>query len=159
MCLFASTERIYTHDYPVSVNPTIILFLTKKFFLQQCGPSMETHFSPSLANIYMSCWETQFLFSNQNPFATHIRWFGRYIDDLHLVWSGTDLVAEQFANYIDNNNLNLKFTFKFQENFIHFLDITCVGDEKLGVSVAPFRKSTTGNATLLASSCHPPPPT
>lgn len=41
-------------------------------------------FSPSLANIYIAMWEQNPIFSGVNPFAPHIRWYGRYIDDLLL---------------------------------------------------------------------------
>lgn len=100
----------------------------------------------------MFSWEIQFLFSDQYPFAAHIRWYGGYIDDLLLV----EMAAGQFMDYINNNALNLKFTFEFQKYVIHFLDTSCIGSKEQGVSVAPFRNPTAGNATSWASSCHPP---
>lgn len=56
------------------------------FYLQCRGASMGAKFSPSLANLYMGWWEEEFLFSSSNPCAGAIRWYGRFIDDLLLVW-------------------------------------------------------------------------
>lgn len=43
--------------------------------------------SPSLANLYMTWWEVRYIFSVENPFRDAIVWYGRYIDDLLLVWA------------------------------------------------------------------------
>lgn len=98
---------------------------------------MGARFYPSLANIFMGAWDELFLFSEANPFSPHIRWYGRYIDDLLLMWGGTD-------------NMNLNFTFQFSLNVANFLDVTLVGDPNKGVVISPFRKNTATNSTLLA---------
>lgn len=83
------------------------------------------------------------------------RWYGRYIDDLLLVWEGTGVQAEVFVQYMNSNNSNFKFTHIFHETKVHFLDITLEGDMTNGVVISPYRKSMSRNATLLATSCHP----
>lgn len=52
--------------------------------------------------------------------------------------------------------MNLQFTFEFRSDSINFLDVTFTWDREFGIKVAPYRKPTASNATLLASSCHPP---
>lgn len=58
----------------------------KVFYLQIWGASMRAKFSPSLSNLYMGWWEEKYLFSSLNLFMDCIRWYGRFIDDLLLIW-------------------------------------------------------------------------
>lgn len=116
---------------------------------------MGAKYSPALANLYMAHWEEIYIFSVLNPFAPHIMCYGRYIDDLLLVWEGTGVQAEVFVQYMNSNNSNFKFTHIFHETKVHFLDITLEGDMTNGVVISPYRKSMSRNATLLATSCHP----
>lgn len=114
---------------------------------------MGAKFSPSLCNIYMSIWEETCLFSCDNPFAPHIRWCGRYIDDLLLMWGGSREEATHMASYMNQNSMNLRFTHHYESKSIDFLDVTLVGSGK--VLVYPFRKATACNSILSAKSCHP----
>lgn len=125
------------------------------FYLQQQGASMGARFSPSLANIFMAMWEESFLFSETNPFAPHIRWYGRFIDDLLLVWGGKDHLVPLFVDYLNSNDFNLKFTYHHHRTTISFLDVLLTGDDNLGVVVSPYRKDTATNSVLMATSCHP----
>lgn len=127
-----------------------------KFFLQIRGAPMGAKFSPSLSNIYMSIWEENFLFSAANPYAPHIKWYGRYMDDLLLMWGSDGETVESMISWMNNNDMNLRFTFHHAANEIDFLDIKLVGDVAGGVTVLPFRKPTALNSILRASSCHPP---
>lgn len=92
---------------------------------------------------------------SDNIFAPHIRWYGRYIDDLLLMWGGTETQAKQFAESLNNNDMNLKFTFVFSTNKVDFLDVTLTGDPTAGIVICPYRKVTATNSILMASSCHP----
>lgn len=111
--------------------------------------------SPSFANICMAEWKGQHLFSLDNPFVSHIRWCGRYIDLLILVWEGTRERVSDFVHYINDNDMNLCFTSHCQTQEIHFLVIILTSDITKGVLVSPYRKESTRNNILMASSCHP----
>lgn len=91
-----------------------------------------------------------FIFS-LDPFASHIRWYGRYIDDILLKWEGTGIQDADFVTYINSNSMNLAFTSSYDSNSMHFLDVT--GDR--GILISPYGKNAARNSTLLATSCHP----
>lgn len=105
--------------------------------------------------IFMSVWEEKIIFSGPNLFASHIRWCGRYIDDLLRIWGGTRIEAEKFVNYINSNTQQLKFTSMFEESPIHFLDLTITGNCDQVISMISYGKSTATNSMLMADSCHP----
>ncbi|KAJ1152730.1 hypothetical protein NDU88_005505 [Pleurodeles waltl] len=44
--------------------------------------------SPSASN------ETEFVYSEDNPFASHVRLWKRYLDDIVVIWRGTKERAE-----------------------------------------------------------------
>lgn len=86
----------------------------ERYYIQSQGASMGAKFSPSLANLYMGWWEELFLFSHNNQFKTNIAWYGRYIDDLIVVWHGSGETIGEFMKYLNNNSLNLEFTCTIQ---------------------------------------------
>lgn len=47
---------------------------------------MGAKFLTSLANLYVGWWEERSLFCHSNPFTKAIKWYGRFIDDLILIW-------------------------------------------------------------------------
>lgn len=116
---------------------------------------MGSTFSPSLANLYMAWWEEHCVFSTSNPFSEAIVWYGRYIDDLLLVWRHSVTPGQQFLEYINSNDLNLRFTGLWDSVSINFLDITLRGDPTTSkVNTSLFRKPNSGITLLRADSCH-----
>lgn len=85
---------------------------------------MGAKFSPSLANIYVVWWESLFLFSHSNVFATPIAWYNRYINDLLFIWRSNVTALPAFFEYINNNCFGLKFSYIFEKDKINFLDLT-----------------------------------
>lgn len=86
--------------------------------------------------------------SFQTVFASHIRWCGRYIDDLLLIWEGSPQKVTTFVEYINQNYMKLRFTYEFQTSSIHFLDITLIGTTDKEITVLPYRKHTATNSML-----------
>lgn len=115
---------------------------------------MGANFSPSLTNLFMAVWEEEFLFSTSNTFSDSIQWYGRFIDDLLLLGKGPVSSIEDFIIYINQNPLNLKFTFHHDNRKIEYLDIQLEGSPDNKVLVTPYRKPTAGNSILLATPCH-----
>ncbi|CAJ0956544.1 unnamed protein product [Ranitomeya imitator] len=105
--------------------------------------------SPSLANITVAVWEEKYIFNENNPFSNNIVFFGRYIDDLIIIWKGDDMLITDFIKYVNNNDFNLSFTFNTSKTSINYLDIS------LSLLFPPYRKSTDSNSILEAHSCHP----
>lgn len=146
--LVMATQWLLSHNF---------FIFNREFFLQIRGVPMGGKCSPSLAGIYMSAWEMDSIFSDRNPFASHIRWFGRYIDDVLLMWEGPQNLVTPFVTYINNNSMGLKFTANIDFPTTNFLDLTLTGNTEDGtVSIAPYRKPTSSNSILMADSSHPP---
>lgn len=103
----------------------------------------------------MAWWEEHCVFSTSNPFSEAIVWYGRYIDDLLLVWRHSVTPGQQFLEYINSNDLNLRFTGLWDSVSINFLDITLRGDPTTSkVNTSLFRKPNSGITLLRADSCH-----
>ncbi|XP_040277323.1 uncharacterized protein LOC120992413 [Bufo bufo] len=116
---------------------------------------MGAKFSPSLANIAMTFWEEKYIFSVDNPYSGCIVWYGRYIDDLLLIWGGDVSAIPDFARYLDQNTYNLRFTQAYHPTTIHFLDLTLSGVAGEVVLTETYRKEVSGNTILKANSHHP----
>lgn len=62
--ILAAAELLFKNNY---------FMFHGQFFLQTCGASIGAKFSPAMAYIFMAIWVEHFLFSDNNPFASHIR--------------------------------------------------------------------------------------
>lgn len=58
-----------------------------RYFLQIKGIAMGLAAAPSIANLFMASFETQYIFSELNPFAQNIIFFRRFIDDLLIFYT------------------------------------------------------------------------
>lgn len=126
------------------------------FYLQISGASMGAKFSPSFANIFMAWWEKQYVFSESNPYLDSFVWYGRYIDDVIIVWRSDVSAIPNLLFYFNNNNFGLKFTMEHNSVTIPFLDLLISGNSITSrVDTVTYRKETAGNTTLHAASCHP----
>ncbi|CAJ0915637.1 unnamed protein product [Ranitomeya imitator] len=82
-----------------------------------------------------------------------VGWF-RYIDDVLLIWNGDDTSLSKFMQQFNINPFNLKFTYNWHPNKIDFLDISlCVGEDG-AIETDLYRKETSVNSLLHASSAH-----
>ncbi|KAM4029807.1 uncharacterized protein ACNLHF_022317 [Anomaloglossus baeobatrachus] len=81
-------------------------------------------------------------------------WLGCYIDDLLFIWDEDYDSISDFVTYINDNDMNLRFTHKAQKNSIEFLDVTVHINEDNIIQFSPFRKELSGNTLILANTCH-----
>lgn len=126
------------------------------FYIQRTGASMGAKFSPSLANLYVSWFEEVYVFTESNPFACNIVWYGRYIDDVIIIWNLDVTAIPEFISYLNHNAFGLFFTYEFDKYSIPFLDILLFIDKDASViQTKTYRKSTASNSILHANSCHP----
>lgn len=144
--IMSVTNFLMTHNY---------FCFDKEFYIQTRGVSMGAKYSPSLANLTMAYWEEIYLYSNENPFVKQIIWYGRYIDDLLLVWGGDIPAIQEFADYLNNNPFNLRFVLSAHGQEISFLDLNLKGIHGQPVISSTFRKPTAGNTILHYNSSHP----
>lgn len=57
---------------------------------------MGVDFAPVYANLTMGYWEEGHIWAN-NPFAEHLVFYGRYIDNILLIWDGSPDVFYPFV--------------------------------------------------------------
>ena len=103
----------------------------------------------------MGLWEETFVYSSLNQFIEKIVWWGRYIDDILCIFSGTEQELLQFHTYLNNTNHNLKLCLEFYLTNIHFLDLEISKDNAGDLHTSMFRKPTDRNTILRADSYHP----
>ena len=114
---------------------------------------MGTCFAPNLANLVMGWWEHSVV-EHMEEYDSHVLLWLRFIDDLFIIWQGTDSQAISFINKLNINDLNLKFTYSLSQDELIFLD-TKVSIVDHCVSTSLHRKETAGNTLLHAGSSHP----
>lgn len=82
-----------------------------------------------------------------------LRWF-RYIDNIFMLWTGSNEALHHFMLMLDTNNYNLKFTMESNENRIAYLDVTLSIEDDGTISTSLYRKPTAGNTILHTTSAH-----
>ncbi|XP_053574929.1 uncharacterized protein LOC128664189 [Bombina bombina] len=82
-------------------------------------------------------------------------YYRRYIDDLLMIWYGTEEEALSFVSLLNENSVGIKFTSEFNKTSINYLDVTLTGMNNSHVSSRVYRKPITGNTLLHAKSNHP----
>lgn len=125
-------------------------------YLQKCGASMGAKFSPSLANLYMGWWEKFRIFGPDSPCQKDTVFYCRYINDLLFVVSGQHISLDVWLHYMNDNQLNLRFTGHHDMVSIEFflLDVVLTEDGDR-ITSNLYRKPTAGN-TLLRTDFSPP---
>lgn len=125
------------------------------YFLQVRGTAMGATFAPDYANLFMGFLERKHIHTN-NPFADNIILYKRYIDDLFLIWRGTEAELSNFHCYMNNLVDSINFSLEYDSNKIHFLDTWAVRDTNR-LYTTLYRKPTDKNSCLHAKSFHPEP--
>lgn len=74
---------------------------------------MGAKFAPSVANLFMSRWEEETIWTDRC----------RYIDDILCIWKGKDKDLNAFLDVLDKNVHGIQFTRTISRKEIHFLDL------------------------------------
>lgn len=118
---------------------------------------MGSKMAPSYASLFCGFFEHNIIFNEKvNPHLKNIMNWRRYIDDVFFVWTGTTDELEQFHDFINSNNYQLKFTMEHNSEKMNFLDILVYKDSNKLFSNL-YRKSTDRNSILHGQSFHPIP--
>lgn len=121
------------------------------------GTAMGTNCAPSYANLFLGWWEYQLVFTDTNgEYTDHILFWGRYIDDVLILWDGDVHLFSQFVSTLNNNQIGMKFTSEVQMREIAFLDLTISIDDCLQLQTNIYRKPTSTNSFLHWHSYHTP---
>jgi hypothetical protein len=118
---------------------------------------MGTRCAPTIANIFMGAIEKKIL--NQSPLSLHIfdQFWHRFIDDVLLIWTGSEIQLKEFLTFINSLYPTIKFTanYNLKTCSVPFLDTTII--IRIGEIVTDlYCKPTHSPQYLLLSSTHPP---
>lgn len=102
----------------------------------------------------MGYWEHTYLTAD-HPFAANIIYYGRYIDDIVIIWDGTLDGILTFVQYCNTNTLGLSFTHVADPETLAFLDLELCHDNET-IYAKNFIKPTAGNSFIHYTSCHHP---
>lgn len=106
-------EYCLTHNYFESNG---------QFYIQTQGTALGANFGPSYANLTMGQWENTYILHN-NPYASQLVYYGRYIDDVVIIWYGPDKLIPAFLQHCNNNNMGPSFTSVTDSIKLSFLDL------------------------------------
>ncbi|XP_063806789.1 uncharacterized protein LOC134990792, partial [Pseudophryne corroboree] len=126
-----------------------------RFFRQCSGCAMGSCVAPSFANIFMREVENDLFLTNPNV-AGSIKAYFRYIDDIFVLWSGSQESFQQAMLDINRLDDSIKFTYSTSYEEIHYLDVAIKQDHLHHLHTSLFVKETDINTTLHANSHHPP---
>lgn len=114
---------------------------------------MGANFAPSYANLTMGFWEASYIELN-NPYASHIVFYGRYIDDI-IIWDGPEPLFLEFLSHCNDNEHGLTFTSEHHPLQLAFLDLLLFHEDGK-ILAKNYAKPTAGNSFLHHQSCHHP---
>lgn len=116
---------------------------------------MGSPLSGTLANIYLNNFENNHILNNQNRFYKNIIYWHRYVDDVLLLFNGTDRQIHLLKNYINSIHPKIQFTLEMEQNSnINFLDLNIKNLNQKHVFKI-YRKPTQTDQTIDIRSNHP----
>ena len=121
-----------------------------KHYLQKRGTAIGTRMAPSYANIFMDRLERRLIQNAEDK--PHTWW--RYIDDIFIVWTEGEEKLKEFIDYLNNAHDTIKFTCKWSDHEIEFLDVKVLNESGV-LETDVFIKPTDSHQYLHHSSCHP----
>lgn len=127
-----------------------------EFYLQVCGSPMGKTYSPSLANLYLIPWDKE---ATEGSFRIKPYLFGRFLDDVFFVWTGTLDELQEFEDYMNSLIPDIKVKFVAHESRVDFLDTTVYkvkdDDDNTVLQTKVFFKETDTHQLLHRDSFHP----
>ncbi|XP_073421163.1 uncharacterized protein [Dendrobates tinctorius] len=127
-----------------------------QFFLQKRGTAMGAACAPAYANLFLGSWERSLFGDAGVPAASHVLCWHRYIDDILFLWDGTVQQLEDFMRTLNQNSFNIHLTYTFEFKEINFLYVTLSVDPTGHIQTDVYRKPTSVNSLVHASSAHYP---
>ncbi|KAM4043956.1 uncharacterized protein ACNLHF_014260 isoform 1-T2 [Anomaloglossus baeobatrachus] len=124
------------------------------FYLQKRGTAMGAACVPSYAGLFLGYWERLVFGDGGVEASAHVQCWYRFIDDILFVWQVEQL--DRFMGQLNKNKFNIKLTYKCSSRMIDFLDVKITVDDRGSIQTDVFRKDTSVNALLHASSAHNP---
>ena len=122
------------------------------YYKQIHGTAMGTPMAPTVANLFMKKLEEHILTSS--PVPLNPDFWKRFIDDIFLIWIGSDEDLQISLDFINTVHPTIKFTNSVSSNIVSFLDIAI--SLKNGYFCTDlYSKPTDSHAYLRLNSCQP----
>ena len=122
-------------------------------YLQKIGCAMGTICAPTYANIFMGEFEKKFIYPCIKSFCN---FYCRFIDDIFLLWNGTEEELLSFISKLNKCHPTIKFDFKYSKEQIDFLDTTVYKNrQKNKLYTKIYHKPTDQRNFLHHQSAHP----
>lgn len=83
--------------------------------------------------------------------------WAQYIDDIFVVWQGTQAEFQQFIDKLNNNEIGLQFIIEIERDHIPFLDVLISKTRSGTLDTTIYLKPTATNSLLHWKSGHPTP--
>ena len=122
-------------------------------FLQTNGASMGTKCAPTYANLFMGKFEEMYILPKL--IGKSILYL-RYIDDIFLIWKGSEEELKHFINYINQVHPKIKFDIQYSYKEINFLDTKVQITNNGQLQTTLYKKPTDRQSFLHKKSYHPP---
>ena len=120
-------------------------------YIQVNGASMGTKCAPTYASLFMGKFEEVNIIPK---IRNSIMLYVRYIDDIFLIWKGTEDDLKKFLIEINEVHHSIKFDYELSKESVNFLDCkVSISGNRLSSSV--YTKPTDRKSYLHAKSYHP----
>jgi len=123
-----------------------------KYYKSTKGLAMGSPMSPILAEIYMNHFETKLLKNSKHK--DKIKFWNRYVDDILLIWTGTERQLDKFIIEINNINDDIKFTEEKGNKEINYLDLKIKINQLNKLHFEIYRKPTHTDIVIPNDSYH-----
>ena len=117
--------------------------------------AMGTRLAPVFENIFMAMIDKMILAIEK--FRLFIAFYKRFIDNIFIIWTGTEEEFLKFMEEIDRLHNTIKFTCSYDlvNRSTTFLDTVVKISEDGKITTDLYRKPTDRVQYLLPTSCHP----
>ncbi|XP_078506116.1 uncharacterized protein LOC144763946 [Lissotriton helveticus] len=138
------------------------IILSKNYFLHDSvwyhqiqGTAMGSKFAPAYAGLFMGWFEREHAWGRHAAaWMNNIIFWGRYIDDVIMIWDGPTLDLSEYFGYLNDNPFNVRFTMTHNQKAIDFLDVQLFVENNK-IQSCTHRKATACNSILHYESAHP----
>ena len=134
-----------------------IFKFNNEFWIQLIGTCMGTRVAPTYANVFMGKLEKEMLSKCPEHLKKFIHTWRRFIDDILVIWTGSDETFNEFFNFLNSFHPTIKFDepqHDAEENSCQFLDLK-ISIKNGRIHTDLYRKETSKPNALLPSSAHP----
>ena len=112
---------------------------------------MGTKLAPNYANLFMTDFETKYVFS----YFLQPNYYRRFIDDIFLIWDHSPQELNDFIDHLNTVHSTIKFTKSISDDEITYLDLDIYKKDNTLHTKTHF-KSTNSFFYLHGQSNHPP---